>query len=168
MWHDANTVQSLFVFGEGHLHDLSEKKKMKLKLTTLFFVLFLMRTGYAQQQTLTVVVKNVNETKGKIAVALFNNEKDFTKNRLQGKTTVAESGEVHVIFENLVPGEYAVSVIHDANENDDLDSNTFGIPKEGFGFSNDAMGMFGPPSFDKAKFKIEAVEKKIVISLRYM
>lgn len=168
MWYDANTVQGLFVLGEEDLYDLSKKKKMKLNLITLSFVLFLMSVGYAQQQSLTVVVKNVKETKGKIAVALFNSEKDFTKNRLQGKTTVAESGEVHVVFENLAPGEYAVSVMHDANQNDDLDSNAFGIPKEGFGFSNDAMGMFGPPSFEKAKFKIEAVEKKIVISLRYM
>ncbi|MBK5277814.1 MAG: DUF2141 domain-containing protein, partial [Bacteroidia bacterium] len=114
-----------------------------------------------------VVIKNVKEATGRIAVALFDNEKDFTNKSLQGKTTVSKIGEVEVTFENVAPGDYAISVMHDANENDELDSNAFGIPKEGFGFSNDAMGMFGPPSFEKAKFSFVG-EMKVSIALKYM
>ena len=80
---------------------------------------------------------------------------------------MAKSGEVQVSFENISPGDYAISVMHDANENNELDSNAFGIPKEGFGFSNDVMGMFGPPSFEKAKFKFTG-DNIISITLKYL
>ena len=86
---------------------------------------------------------------------------------IKGKTTVTKAGEVQVVFENVAPGDYAISVMHDANENDELDSNAFGIPKEGFGFSNDAMGMFGPPSFEKAKFNFTG-KNQVAITLKYM
>ena len=57
--------------------------------------------------------------------------------------------------------------MHDTNDNKELDSNLFGMPKEGFGFSNDAMGMFGPPDFKKASFEHDG-EKEVVIYLKYM
>ncbi|MFN0189551.1 MAG: DUF2141 domain-containing protein [Bacteroidia bacterium] len=140
---------------------------MKGKLLLLVFILGIAGHVYSQQNNLIVVVKNINEAKGSISVALFNNEKDFTKKMLTGKKTVSKLGEVNVVFENVVPGVYAISVMHDANENGEIDSNAFGIPKEGFGFSNDAMGMFGPPSFEKAKFSFPGKEQ-VVINLKYM
>jgi uncharacterized protein (DUF2141 family) len=57
--------------------------------------------------------------------------------------------------------------MHDSNENGKLDSNFFGVPKEGFGFSNDAMGSCGPPSFAKARVNLSA-DKMISIILKYM
>lgn len=140
---------------------------MKTKLITL--ALFIGMTGnvFSQQNNMIVVIKNINEAKGRIAVAIFDNEKDFTNKMLYGKTTESKAGEVQVVFENVAPGEYAISVMHDANENGEIDSNAFGIPKEGFGFSNDAMGMFGPPSFDKAKFSFTG-KSQVVITLKYM
>jgi uncharacterized protein (DUF2141 family) len=140
---------------------------MKMKLIILALILGITNQSFSQQNDLIVVVKNINETKGNISVALFNNEKDFTDKMLIGKKTVSKLGEVQVVFENMVPGVYAISVMHDANENGKIDSNAFGIPKEGFGFSNDAMGMFGPPSFEKAKFSFSGKEQ-VVINLKYM
>lgn len=55
-------------------------------------------------------------------------------------------------FDEVAPGTYAVSVLHDVNSNGDLDSNMLGIPKEPLGFSNGAKPKRGPPSFDAAKF----------------
>lgn len=140
---------------------------MKTKL--LAVAMFVMITGnvFSQQASMVVVIKNVNETKGLVSVALFNKEDDFMGKSLASKTTVAKNGEVQITFENITSGDYAISVMHDANENDELDSNAFGIPKEGFGFSNDAMGMFGPPSFEKAKFNFTG-KTQVVITLKYM
>ena len=120
----------------------------------------------AQQVTLTVVVKGVKDAQGKVSVALYSTEKDFMKSRLAGKTTLAKEGDVQVVFENIPQGSYAVSVMHDENQNDKLDSNMMGIPKEGYGFSNDAVGTFGPPSFEKAKFQLVG-SQKIVVTMRY-
>ncbi len=138
-----------------------------MKLVILACILGITSQAFSQQNNLVVVVKNINEAKGNISVALFNNEKDFTDKMLIGKKTVSKRGEVQVVFENMVPGEYAISVMHDANENGKIDSNAFGIPKEGFGFSNDAMGMFGPPTFEKAKFSFSG-NQQVVINLKYL
>lgn len=140
---------------------------MKTKFLTLALIVLVNGHVFSQQNTLVVVVKNVKEAKGRIAIALFNSEKDFTTKAMQGKTTVAKAGEVQITFENITSGDYAISVMHDANENDELDSNAIGIPKEGFGFSNDAMGMFGPPSFEKAKFNLSG-DIKVTITLKYL
>jgi uncharacterized protein (DUF2141 family) len=123
--------------------------------------------AHAQSQ-LEVVVKNVNEGKGNIRVGIFKNDETFLKDAWLGKVVKASTGEVKVVFENVPPGTYALSVIHDANENGELDSNMIGIPKEGFGFSNDAMGSFGPPKFEKASIKVGPDVKSVAITVRYM
>ena len=55
---------------------------------------------------------------------------------------------------DLPSGNYAVGAFHDVNRNNQLDTNLFGIPKEQHGFSNDASGSFGPPSFDDAAISV--------------
>lgn len=117
-------------------------------------------------QTMEVIVKNVDASVGNIAVALFSNEADFLKKRFAAKQVKAGKGDVHLIFENIPAGEYAISAYHDANTNGELDKNLMGIPKEGFGFSNDAMGMFGPPDFKKASFEWNGGEA-VSLALRY-
>ena len=67
---------------------------------------------------------------------------------------------VKVIFENLKPGKYAISVLHDTNNNKDMDRNKLGIPKEGFGFSNNVTGAMGPPSFERAQYRFSSRIKK--------
>jgi uncharacterized protein (DUF2141 family) len=120
----------------------------------------------AAQQTLTVQITNVKNDKGQVAVALYNSEKDFMKTRYQGKAARAVKGMVEIVFENIPAGTYALGVIHDANGNNKLDTNILGIPKEGFGFSNNAMGTFGPPSFEKAKVEVRS-NKSVSISMKY-
>jgi len=73
---------------------------------------------------------------------------------------------VAVVFENLEPGDYAVSVIHDRNNNGKLDTNRLGIPKEGFAFGNNAMGIFGPPSFENAKVSIRDKAVKQILNVK--
>ena len=60
-----------------------------------------------------------------------------------------------VIFKNLPRGEYAVSFVHDENDNKKMDTNFLGIPKEDYGCSNNATGFMGPPKYEDAKFMLE-------------
>ena len=57
--------------------------------------------------------------------------------------------------------------MHDENKNRRMDKGMFGIPKEGYGFSNDAMGFMGPPGFDKAKFRCDRDSVHVTIRLRH-
>ena len=52
-------------------------------------------------------------------------------------------------------GEYAIAAVLDTNANNKMDKNFIGIPKEQYGFSNNAMGRMSAPSFDQAKFSVE-------------
>ena len=119
------------------------------------------------QGNIEVTVKNIEEAKGSIRVGLFTNENDFLKKAIEGKVVKAAGSEVKFGFENQKAGENAVSVINDENENGELDTNGIGMPKEGFAFGNNAMGMFGPPSFEKAKVVVDKATIKQVIELKY-
>ena len=55
----------------------------------------------------------------------------------------------------MVPGTYALAVIHDENSNGRLDK-FMGIPREGFGFSRNPRIRMGPPSFEEVRFEIAA------------
>jgi uncharacterized protein (DUF2141 family) len=122
---------------------------------------------YAQVE-LTVTVTGIKENRGSIRVGLFKSENDFLKKAVYGEIVKATGQEVVVVFKNLPEGEYGVSVIHDENDNGELDSNFMGIPKEGFAFGNDAMGTFGPPSYNDAKIKVDSKNLTQRIKMRYM
>jgi uncharacterized protein (DUF2141 family) len=127
--------------------------------TVIASLLLLFCAGFssaqAQASTLTVQVTQVKSTKGKILFALFNGADGFPgthqkafklmeANPLVGTTTVR--------FENLPEGTYALAVFHDENKDGKLNTNLVGIPKEPYGFSNNARPAFSAPGFKEASF----------------
>ena len=116
---------------------------------------------------LTVIIPNTKNTSGKIQIGLFNNAKDFPKNNRQYKTvTIHAAKGATYTFKNLPAGEYGVAVMHDENSNGKCDMNALGIPKEGYGFSNNVKPKLSAPSFAVVKFQLNA-HKKIFINLIY-
>ncbi len=59
-------------------------------------------------------------------------------------------GSLSVVFEGLASGTYAVSVIHDENEDNQINLGTFGVPVEGFGFSRNPTIRTSAPAFREA------------------
>lgn len=70
-------------------------------------------------------------------------------------------------FEGIPPGTYAIAVAHDENMNGKLDTNALGIPTEGYGFSNDAVGWLGAPPFSAASFSYVGGDLSLTIRLHY-
>ena len=136
----------------------------------IFIILWLAVLGGSltaqTNQPLEVVVNKVKSEEGTLMVALFNSEKTFTAQPWKGEKSKAQSGTMKIVFHDIPSGQYVVAVYHDANENGKMDSNFMGIPKEGFGFSNDAMGTFGPPSYEKALIHWTGAET-FTINLKY-
>jgi len=126
----------------------------------------------SQQKTgvIEVTLTNLKHDKGKIRFALYNTENDFP-NKPQfayRKIEVSIKNKKCVaVFKDIPFGVYAITAHHDENSNDKIDTNWLGIPKEGFGCSNDATGFLGPPSFKDAKFNLNTETKKISIKIRY-
>ncbi|WP_339627676.1 DUF2141 domain-containing protein [uncultured Maribacter sp.] len=63
----------------------------------------------------------------------------------------AEIGKLTLIFENVQPEEYAVSILHYANDNHRMDFEANGMPIENYDMSNNPM-LIDPPKFDDVKF----------------
>jgi uncharacterized protein (DUF2141 family) len=122
------------------------------------------------QTKLQVTVNNIKGHKGNIIVGIYDSDENFLKKPLDGKMVEASGDSIRVVFENLKPGKYAVSVLHDANKNKDMDQNKLGIPKEGFGFSNNVLGAMGPPSFKRAQIDLtpDQTDLDINIKMKYM
>jgi len=82
-----------------------------------------------------------------------------------GNILPIKNKEVIVVIDSLQYGEYAIRVFHDENKNGKLDTDFLGIPEEDYGYSNDASGWFGPPSWEKAKFIFNKPEMIIKIEV---
>ncbi|MBL3657561.1 DUF2141 domain-containing protein [Fulvivirga sediminis] len=126
-------------------------------MKTILFILALAVAVAAKAQdtfSLTVEVKGTFSNKGELKAALFNNSADYLKNPYKAIAINLETEENHsVVFEDLPAGEYAISVIHDANKNGKLDFGNMG-PTEAYGFSNNPPSMYGPAEYAKAKLDL--------------
>jgi uncharacterized protein (DUF2141 family) len=118
-----------------------------------------------------VRVLDLRNQEGNLGIALFNAKKGFPGRSESAfmKGITPASGKEHLfVFENVPLGAYAVSVQHDENHNGKLDTNFFGMPKEGVGTSNNPGLHMGPPSFDAARFLLDRSEMEVVINIRYL
>jgi uncharacterized protein (DUF2141 family) len=57
-------------------------------------------------------------------------------------------------------------VFHDENGNGKLDRNMVGIPKEGYGASNNPAKKMRAPTFDEAKFSVNS-DQTVEVKLAY-
>ena len=126
---------------------------MKYLIITLAF-LFMIRPDTTD---LTITITNIKEDKGVVRLAIFDKASAFPDNadRAYDKAVgEVKNGKSTIVFKGVPHGKYAISALHDANNDGVINKNAFGIPKEGYGFSNNAMGSFGPPSFNDASFEV--------------
>ena len=138
----------------------------KLTVATSFLAVLLTSAFTVQAHTLTVNIDQINEQSGKLHVALYRSEQSYQQAKGAVAALIKEvSGETQqLVFPDLVDGEYAIKIMHDANNNGELDRNIMGIPSEGYGFSNNG-GQFGPASFKDAAFSVTA-DTSLTIHLR--
>lgn len=119
------------------------------------FLCLMVSSKQKNSETLTVRVSNISEVKGNLMVAVFNAEKKFPEESvaLQRLVIPVSATTTKFTIKNLTEGaHYALAIYHDKNKNEKLDKNFIGLPTERYGFSNNARGVFGPPSFEEASF----------------
>ena len=135
----------------------------------VILLLTLVVSATAWSGELTIKVANIKH-EGVLYAAVYDDKEVFESDKgdnsrqrpgivggLVKKVTV---GEAEGTIE-LEAGTYSIGFFIDKNDNEKLDTNFLGVPKEQFGFSNDAMGRFGPPSFEAASFTLD--EETILI-----
>lgn len=130
---------------------------MKVILKNIIFLFLGITIAQAQEKVNHDVVVNISNFKnnnGQVLVAIFNTKDTFLNKGFKSAKVKIENNTCSVTFKNLPKGTYAISMFHDENNNNKLDTNFMGIPKETYGCSNNAKGFFGPPKWEDAKFEI--------------
>ncbi|NHB67762.1 DUF2141 domain-containing protein [Perlabentimonas gracilis] len=116
----------------------------------LFIVLSLIPFGLLAQLSITIKIYELRNNNGQVHLELSNENEA----QISAATKDITGNKTVIVIEGLEPGKYAFKFIHDENNNNKLDTNWLGIPKEGFGFSNNPSMTFGPPSFEKTIFEL--------------
>ena len=121
--------------------------------------------------TLTVRVIGARNAKGKIRVALFRSAEGFPGDaskafRLENAPIDPQTLSSQMVLADLPAGQYALSVFHDENLNEMLDKNLMGIPKEGYGASNNPGRKMRAPTFEEARLSHQT-DQSLEIKLIY-
>lgn len=110
--------------------------------------------AHAEGDTLTLRFETGAHT-GKVMIAVFNSEEAYQGGQPVAAAEADASGETAVaVFNNLPAGDYAVRAFHDVNGDGQMNTNPFGMPVEPYAFSNNAVGMMGPASWERARFTV--------------
>ena len=121
--------------------------------------------GNTPTAALTVTVNNVRSDQGQVRVAVYTQDNWLGQEPFARVWTPPKGDSVTAKF-TLPPGEYAVAVLHDLNDNGRMDYRLLRLPKEPFGFSNGAKPKLGPPRFEDAAFPLGEEGLSIAIELR--
>jgi uncharacterized protein (DUF2141 family) len=145
---------------------------LKLLLTFFLFCVLFLSVKATQEKLsakLQVEIVGIKSAKGVLLVSMYNQANGFPDApQLASSKKIAKAQRDAVLLEwnSIAPGTYAIAVLHDENGDGKMNTNIVGIPSEGFGFSNNKLGIAGPPSFQRASFEIKKADNKIVIKLR--
>jgi uncharacterized protein (DUF2141 family) len=131
----------------------------------IFFVFF----GYCFSQTgdvnITVDVTNISVNNGRVYLVFFANAEQFKNEEPYLAFALSDSGTSASQQVTLPPGEYVITAFQDTNNNQKVDYNLIGIPKELLGISNYNGRGFPTRIFDRQKIRLNNTTERITIRL---
>ncbi|NER83949.1 MAG: DUF2141 domain-containing protein [Leptolyngbya sp. SIO1D8] len=129
------------------------------------------RTQAELTGNLTVEIEGLRDSNGQVCLALFDSSQGFPDvdgNEVSAECVNVSGTDVVVTLDNLTVGNYAIALYHDSNSDAVLNTNRFGIPTEGFGFSNNPPISIGPASYQESMFLVAGNNTTIQIRLQYL
>lgn len=126
--------------------------------------------GAAAPGSVDADVTGLRSAKGQLHVCLTTRQDRFPdcqKDPAARRMTVATSEGHAIHFAGLPTGDYALALIHDENGNGKLDT-VMGIPREGFGFSNNPNIRFGPPKFVESRIAVTSGVNDETVKVKYL
>lgn len=119
---------------------------------------------------LSIEVAGLRNAKGKVHLCLTQSATRFLKCK-DDKGAIARTltvGQARKIDLGPVkPGQYALLIVHDENANGRLDM-MMGIPREGFGFSNNPAMKARAPRWEEIRFTMPATAMRQQVRIRYV
>ena len=143
-----------------------------ITVSTLGFLLLALTGASPRTSSIELRIVGLKCAKGQLMIGVYDQANDFPDHdktlkryifELEGK----DCSSIKLKIPDLIYGKsYALAVYHDENSNYQLDKNFLGIPLERYGFSNNARGTFGPPSFKEAAFELKSQVLKLNLELK--
>jgi uncharacterized protein (DUF2141 family) len=127
-------------------------------------------TGRPSATRLNVIVENVHDSSGLIAVTVYaDDSRRFLARRgsLYVGRVPARAGTTRVCIHLPRPGTWAIGVYHDSDANRTINRDSLGRPLEGFGFSNNPSTLFSIPAFRSVRLNVPHTNMETTIRLRY-
>lgn len=131
-------------------------------IISLAATIIIMSVSALAQLTLSIEIKGLRNNTGNIMLQLFDENKKVITQEMSQIIDKTSSFSI----KDLKPGKYAIRYYHDENLNGTMETNLVGKPTEGYGFSNNITGKFGPPPFEKWLFELKE-NKKILLTITY-
>jgi uncharacterized protein (DUF2141 family) len=126
---------------------------------------------------ISIDINGVSSSEGHLLVYLHDNsESYYSDDDFSAKSVTFFQRQVieptapltQVTFENVPAGKYAVSVIHDEDDNGKLSRMVFpfvGMPSEPYGLSNNIYSSLSKGTFEEALIEITAPETQVSVTL---
>jgi len=116
----------------------------------------------------SIKVQDIESLEGSVYIGMYKTAQNFasTTQYVKSHNSNIVTKKVEHTFRDIPSGRYAIAVFHDKNKNGKLDKNFLGIPKEGYGFSNNPKVGFSQPTFQQASFELNS-DKTIIINMGY-
>jgi uncharacterized protein (DUF2141 family) len=138
----------------------------------IIFLLFFIGSLTVKAQNIEVLITGIRSTNGQITIGIFKDDRSYQEEKTfltkTFKKTGISKGQMVVKFD-LEPGTYGLTLLDDENNDGKMNYSFFGIPQEGFGFSNYEYSGLRKPKFDVFKFVLNKNQKlKIIMKVIYM
>jgi len=103
---------------------------------------------------ISVPVEGLRNSNGSVRCGLYASAATFPKNGQEFRGVVAPitNQQATCVFDGIPAGTYAVAVFHAENNETQMQTNFFGQPKEGYGFSRNPSSSMGAPAFNAAAY----------------
>lgn len=142
-------------------------------LLLLIFCLLLSSFKYKGDKrldSLKVQLSNIRNNKGVVYVFIYSYSNQYPYNPykyFKFEKKLVKEGVLKLNVRGLEVGkQYVLTLIDDENSNEDLDR-FLGLPKEGFGFSNNIKPFLSLPKYDDLVFEFKSSES-LSIKVQYL
>jgi uncharacterized protein (DUF2141 family) len=136
-------------------------------------LLFLMASADLAETTLVIQFLNIRGEGGNILISMYDAPDQFPyqpkwKYMIPKSRLLEQGNRFHI--KEVKSGKYAIAIFDDENCDTIMQKNFLGIPKEGYGFSNNPKpSIKGAPAFEECTFAVNDGAQNIVeIELQYL
>jgi uncharacterized protein (DUF2141 family) len=131
--------------------------------------LFVSLTAQSDGADIEIQIQGLRNTDGVVRLCMTRDQAFFPncaddREAVKATVSASQAGSMRL---RVVPGIYALSVIHDANSNGRLDR-TMGVPRESFGFSRNPRIRMGAPTFEEVRFRVGAGGGRAIVQMKHL